>query len=534
MTSSRTGCISSMNCYRLRVSRNYVGGSGLRIDQKASAPRARKKRSSAHSCGAALLGITTFTKTLAVDLAIIVPVAVVAGLVTKESVDRYRAGGSYSLLPVEIPDRATIGVTPESLQSDLLGAIRIVMSEAVGRSSATAVAEATFGSVDPAPFTRRIRALDPGATSVDLTIPNVNLSLRFVGSLLDQLFGVGETQIAARLVCLEDGCSGDRFKLVVTIGGTHSVSVDFWPSSARVSLKAAAIEIIRVIDPYVIAARQYLRNDVDAELNAWIAYRYFPSRKAHSLALLGAIRYERGETEVGLEYIKNALKMDKADSVALAALARIYRKMSNEYKNIHKCIELERYAIKSIIDGKKSSMGIDASFGPYKSFNDIDNIVLYTDIDMNMEVSSNRYLQASMDYWDASISYYRILVSKYPTNPVIRYNYANALDDGWRYKNSVDQYNIAVEIDPFYVQAHLNLAEVQMRHGELKKSAESLRLATMSIQNPDAFENERHDLERAASGAPILPEAASDVTAMHGKWSDACPALFSNSYPGLR
>jgi tetratricopeptide (TPR) repeat protein len=73
--------------------------------------------------------------------------------------------------------------------------------------------------------------------------------------------------------------------------------------------------------------------------------------------------------------------------------------------------------------------------------------------------------------WNNAESLWTDVLAKHPKSYTARYNYAHYLDEKSRFKEAVDHYRLALEVNPASFQSYTNIGIILMKHGRMEPAA---------------------------------------------------------------
>lgn len=179
---------------------------------------------------------------------------------------------------------------------------------------------------DSTPTAKDRVTLLPASERMDFDAPGAGISVQTVLQMIRPFIGFEETRISGEFLCTTEDCAREGLALRVRVfrgGATRIISL---PTVGEVTgsgdidayFHEAALDLLRELDPYVVAFYLYQTDKDAAEREALqLVGPTHPQRK-WALNLLGFIAADRGDYEEAIGFYRRAVAADEGDGFAIA------------------------------------------------------------------------------------------------------------------------------------------------------------------------------------------------------------------------
>jgi len=166
----------------------------------------------------------------------------------------------------------------------------------------------------------------PTSQKMDFEAPGAGVSLQAVVQVLRPFLGLDETRIAGEFICMTPECKpeGLALRLRVFRGSTMKI-VSMPPIGERTGeaeidryFRTAALELLREIDPYVVAFFLYQTDKAAARREALQLIGPAHGERKWALNLLGFIAADNGDHDAAIGWYQRAVAADEDDRFAIA------------------------------------------------------------------------------------------------------------------------------------------------------------------------------------------------------------------------
>jgi tetratricopeptide (TPR) repeat protein len=342
-------------------------------------------------------------------------------------------------------------------------------------------------------------ALLPASQQMDFEAPGAGVSLQAVVHMLRTFFDLDETRIAGEFICSTRDCKTEGLALRLRVfRGDGMKIISLSPIGERTGgaeingyFHTAALELLRELDPYVVAFFLY-RTDKEAarrEALQLIAPTH-PQRK-WALNLLGFIAADSGDHDGAIGWYRRAIAADEEDEFAIAynnwgvalrakgdpdgAIAKYQRAIDLDPENAFAYSNWgDALSDKGDLDGAIAKHARAAEIDPQSGFayNSWGNAL---------------YIKGDLD---GAIAKYMRATELDPEDALAYYNWGIALDDKGDLNGAIAKYMRATELDPEDAAAYTNWGVALHASGDMDGAiAKFMRATELDPENAFAYFN---------------------------------------------
>jgi tetratricopeptide (TPR) repeat protein len=179
---------------------------------------------------------------------------------------------------------------------------------------------------DSTPTAKDRVTLLPSSQQMDFEAPGAGISVQMVLRILRPFFGLDQTRITGEFLCTTEDCARESLALRLRVfrGGTMriislpTIGEETGGGDIDAYFHAAALELLRELDPYVVAFFLYQTDKAAAEREALqLVGPTHPQRK-WALNLLGFIAADRGDYDEAIGFYQRAITADETEGFAIA------------------------------------------------------------------------------------------------------------------------------------------------------------------------------------------------------------------------
>ena len=166
----------------------------------------------------------------------------------------------------------------------------------------------------------------PTSQKMDFEAPGAGVSLQAVVQMLRPFLGLDETRIAGEFICMTTECKPEGLALRLRVfRGSRMKIISLSPIGERTEeaeidryFRAAALELLRDLDPYVVAFFLYRTDKAAAEREALQLIAPTHPQRKWALNLLGFIAADSGDHDAAIGWYRRAIAADEEDKFAIA------------------------------------------------------------------------------------------------------------------------------------------------------------------------------------------------------------------------
>jgi tetratricopeptide (TPR) repeat protein len=315
----------------------------------------------------------------------------------------------------------------------------------------------------------------PESQRMDFEAPGAGISLQAVVHMLRPFIGLQETRIAGEFICAAADCKPEGLTLrmrVFTRGGMKVISMP--PVGDQTGQNgidryfgAAARELLRELDPYVVAFHLYQTDKAAAEREALKIIGPGNVQRKWALNLLGLIAADKGDHEAAIGWYERAVAVDGEDPFAIAYInwgetLRAQGDLDAAIAKFIRATELDPdyvLAYNNWGNALSEQGDLEGAIAKYAQAIEIDpddvlayynwGVALYTKGDL-----------------EGAIAKYRQATELNPTEPDAYYNWGVALNDMGDHDGAIVQYMRTVELNPEDAAAYNNWGNALKAKGD--------------------------------------------------------------------
>jgi hypothetical protein len=167
-------------------------------------------------------------------------------------------------------------------------------------------------------------AVLPASQRVDFEAPGAGISLQALVQMMRRFLGLEETRIAGEFICTTTDCKPESLALRLRVfrrGGMKVISMPVvGDQTGKTGIDRyfgdAARELLRELDPYVVAFHLYQTDKAAAEREALQIIGPGDAQRKWALNLLGLIAAHRGDHETAIGWYERAIAADAGNPFA--------------------------------------------------------------------------------------------------------------------------------------------------------------------------------------------------------------------------
>lgn len=339
----------------------------------------------------------------------------------------------------------------------------------------------------------------PASQRMDFEAPVGGVSLQTVVKMLRPVLGLVETRIAGEFICGTPDCAPEGLALRLRVFSGEGMRIIPLPPIGKQTdeaaidryFRSAAVELLRALDPYVVAFYHFQTDKALAEREASQLIGPTNPQRKWALNLLGYIAADRGDYDAAIDWYKRAVAADKDDSFAIA-----YTNWGNALRaKGDPDAAIEKFQRATEIDPKYafafSNWGI-ALADKGDSAGAMDKHAHAAKLDPSDPFTYNTwgnalYVQGDLD---GAIEKYSRATEFAPNDALAFFNWGVALDQKGDLDGAADKFQRATELDPNDAGAFTKWGIVLQQQGKLGAAIEKLTRATeLDPRSEFAFNN---------------------------------------------
>jgi tetratricopeptide (TPR) repeat protein len=384
-------------------------------------------------------------------------------------------------------------------------------------------------------------AVLPASQRVDFEAPGAGISLQALVQMMRRFLGLEETRIAGEFICTTTDCKPESLALRLRVfrrGGMKVISMPVvGDQTGKTGIDRyfgdAARELLRELDPYVVAFHLYQTDKAAAEREALQIIGPGDAQRKWALNLLGLIAAHRGDHETAIGWYERAIAADAGNPFAIAYInwgetLRAQGDLDAAIAKFIHAIELDpEYVLAYNNWGNAlSDQGdLDGAISKFAQAIEIDpedvlayynwGVALYTKGDL-----------------DGAIAKYRQATELDPTEPDAFYNWGVALNDMGDLDGAIVQYMRAIELNPEDAAAHNNWGNALKAKGDLDGAiVQYMRATELDPGNAVGYNNWGNALKAKGDrdGAIVQYKRAIELdpgyAVAYGNWGSALEAI---------
>lgn len=339
----------------------------------------------------------------------------------------------------------------------------------------------------------------PASQRMDFEAAGSGVTLQTLVRLIRPFLGMEEIRIAGEFICTTPGCDQDGLALRLRVFRGDRMSMISLEPVGRMTgdreidgyFRSAALELLRELDPYVVAFYLYQTDREAAEREALRLISPSNPQRKWAMNLLGFIAADRGDYETAIGWYKRAVAADSDDEFAFA-----YTNWGNALRAMGNLDEaIEKHARAVAIDPHYSNAFINWA-NTLADKGDLDaalvKVARAAEIDPESAFAFNVWgntLYAKGDL-DGAIEKYRRASELDPASSLAFFNWGIALADKGDLDGAIEKYSHAVDVDPADGGAIANWGIALRDKGDFEGAAEKFAMAVeVDPRNAFAFNN---------------------------------------------
>jgi tetratricopeptide (TPR) repeat protein len=339
----------------------------------------------------------------------------------------------------------------------------------------------------------------PTSQKMDFEAPGAGISLQAVVQMLRPFLGLDETRIAGEFICRTTECKPEGLALRLRVfRGSRMRIISLPPIGDRTDeaeidryFGAAALELLRELDPYVVAFFLYQTDKAAARREALQLIAPTHPQRKWAFNLLGFIAADSGDNDAAIGWYRRAIAADEDDQFAIAynnwgnalrakgdpdgAIAKYMRAIDLDPENTFAYSNWgNALSDKGDLDGAIAKHARAAELDPESGFayNNWGN-ALYNKGDL-----------------DGAIAKYMRATELDPEDALAYFNWGIALDDKGELDGAIAKYMRATELDPKDAGAYTNWGIALRAKGDMDGAiAKFIRATKLDPKNAFAYFN---------------------------------------------
>ncbi|HSF96721.1 MAG TPA: tetratricopeptide repeat protein [Thermohalobaculum sp.] len=297
----------------------------------------------------------------------------------------------------------------------------------------------------------------PASQRMDFEAADSGVTLQTLVRILRPLLGIDEVRIVGEFICTTVDCAQEGLALRLRVFRNDGMKLISMPpvggkggeQEIAEYFHQAALELLRVLDPYVVAFNLYQTDKAAAEREAQRLIRPSQPQRKWAMNLLGFIAADRNDFDAAIGWYQRAVAADPDGEFAIA-----YTNWGNALRakgDLDGAIEMQKRAIE--IDPKYANAYINWA-NVLADKGDLDGALAKVsqaaEIDPASAFAFNVWgnMHYSKGELDLAIEKYRRATELDPFSGLAHFNWGIALADMGDLDGAIDQYIRAVEIDP--------------------------------------------------------------------------------------
>jgi len=331
-----------------------------------------------------------------------------------------------------------------------------------------------------APTTKQGVEWLPASQRVDFEAPQTGISLQNVVQVLRQALKLPETRISGEFICATPDCAQDGLVLrlrVIRRGGMKIIELppvgngDAGGTGGQMAqyYKTAALQLLRELDPYLVAAYLYDTDKPAAEREALKILGPTNPQRKWAMNLLGFIAADRKDYDTAIDWYRRAIAADKNFAFAYtnlgtALLAQAVRDKDKD--GMDRAIAMHERAIKIDKDYSFAYLNLaDALTAKGEQADAMANIALAAKKDPNSAYAYIKWGNALHELYTKgardkavlaeAIEKYRRATEIDPSSADAYLNWGIALSDEGKFDEAIGKYARVAELKPNYARVYV-------------------------------------------------------------------------------
>ncbi len=164
----------------------------------------------------------------------------------------------------------------------------------------------------------------PSSQKMDFEAPGAGISMQGLVQMLRPFFGLSETRITGDFICATTACAPEGLALRLRVCSANGMKIISLPPIGKKEsaddigayFSDAVLEVLREIDPYVVAFYLYQTDPAAAEREAPILNAPGHPQQKWALNLLGFTATNEGDHDTAIGWYKRAIEVDERFAIA--------------------------------------------------------------------------------------------------------------------------------------------------------------------------------------------------------------------------
>jgi len=351
-------------------------------------------------------------------------------------------------------------------------------------------------------------ALLPASQRVDFEAPGAGMSMQTIVRMLRRFLDLGETRIAGEFICESTACNPESLALRLRVFRNDRMDIIYLPPvGARPGggtqdnkeidryFDTAALELLRYLDPYMVAFYLYQTDKVAAEREALKLIGPLNQQLKWGLNLLGLIAADKGDHQSAIDWYRRASTDGEGGEFAVAFI--------------------------NWGDALRATGDTDGAIEKYQRA---------AEIDPEDALAHNNWGIAlrEMGDFDGAIARFTHATTLAPGDVSIYNDWGSALFGKGDLDQAIAKFQRATELAPNYAPAHFNWGIVLDKKGDLEGAiVKFARAATLDPDDVEALNSWGIALRRVGDldGATAKFKRATEIdpenASAHNNWGSA-------------
>jgi tetratricopeptide (TPR) repeat protein len=312
----------------------------------------------------------------------------------------------------------------------------------------------------------------PASQQVDFEAPETGITLRNVVQVLRQAMKLPETRISGEFICATADCAHEALTLrlrVVTREGMKIIKPVAVGTERSLDdyYRAAALDLLRELDPYLVAAYLYVSDKAAAEREAFKILGPDNPQRKWAMNLLGFMAAEREDYDTAIGWYRRAAEADENDRFAIAYANWGNALLKKDKELVDEAIAKQQRAIDIDRDFAFAHLSLaEALAAQGKREEAMAKIAEAAAIDPPSAYAYSVWGKAYYALFEkdrrpedlaAAAEKFRQATEIDPKDWLAFFNWGRALDDQKKIEEAVHKYTLAVELEADHIGANINL-----------------------------------------------------------------------------
>jgi tetratricopeptide (TPR) repeat protein len=342
-------------------------------------------------------------------------------------------------------------------------------------------------------------ALLPATQRVDFEAPGAGMSMQTIVRMMRRFLDVGETRIAGEFICESEACEPQSLALRLRVFRNEGMEIIYLPPVGELSenkeidryFENAALELLRQLDPYVVAFYLYQTDKAAAEREAVQLIGPTDPQLKWALNLLGLIANSKGDYAAAQEWYRRAAIADPGSEFSLAYInwgdtllqTGDHKGAIAKYK---RAAELDPESTLAVTSWGVALMNAGDFGGAISKFARAAEI---SPLEASIYNSWGAVLARTNDQ-DGAIEKFRLASELAPNDPQAHFNWGYALKRKGDFEAAAVKFARVVELDPQDAMALNEWGSTLRRIGDMEGAiAKFQRAAEVAPEDSSAFNN---------------------------------------------